>query len=39
MSELVTAHDPEKPEMANKEITRAVIFLNSKKISKLSTEA
>jgi hypothetical protein len=39
MSVLVTAHDPEKPEMADKEITRAVIFPNSKKISKLGTEA
>jgi hypothetical protein len=36
---LVTAHDPEKPETADKEITRAVIFPNSKKISKLGTEA
>jgi hypothetical protein len=39
MSELVTAHDPEKPEMADKKITRTVIFPNSKKISKLGTEA
>jgi hypothetical protein len=39
MSELVTAHDPEKPETADRETTRAVIFPNSKKISKLGTEA
>jgi hypothetical protein len=39
MSELVAAHDPEKPEMTDREITRAVIFPNSKKISKLGTEA
>jgi hypothetical protein len=39
MSELVTAHDPKKPETTDKEITRAVIFPNSKKISKLGTEA
>jgi hypothetical protein len=38
-SELVTAHDPEKPKTADKEITRAVIFPNSKKISKFGTEA
>jgi hypothetical protein len=38
MSELVTAHDPEKPETADREITRAVIFPNNKKISKLGTE-
>jgi hypothetical protein len=39
MFELVTAHDPEKPETIDKEITRTVIFPNSKKISKLGTEA
>jgi hypothetical protein len=39
MSELVTAHDPEKPETAYKEITRVVILPNSKKLSKLGTEA
>jgi hypothetical protein len=33
------AHDMEKPEMADREITLAVIFPNSKKISKLGTEA
>jgi hypothetical protein len=36
-SELVTAHDLEKPEMADREITRVVIFPNSKKISMLGT--
>jgi hypothetical protein len=36
-SELVTAHDPEKPETTDREITRAVIFPSSKKISKLGT--
>jgi ribosomal protein S12 len=39
MSELVTAHDPKKPETADRKITRVVIFPNSKKISKLGTEA
>jgi hypothetical protein len=38
MSELVTAHDPKKPETAGGEITHAVIFPNSKKVSKLGTE-
>jgi hypothetical protein len=36
-SELVTAHDPKNPEMTDREMTRAVIFPNNKKISKLCT--
>jgi hypothetical protein len=39
MSELVTAHDPEKLKTADREITCAVIYPNGKKISKLGTEA
>jgi hypothetical protein len=39
MSELVIAHNPERPETADRKITRAIIFPNSKKISKLGTEA
>jgi hypothetical protein len=39
MSELVTAHDLEKLQTADRKIPCTVNFLNSKKISKLGTEA